>query len=199
MPKLDIPPEGPELTWHTMRDWLYKLWLNVKGLTFGADSSTYSSAILSAAGQGDGAGQTLLGLNGAWPAFNALKGTSQTTTTSAIISSYSSTPVNTNSCFNGSTGIFTTPVAGLYFFMLSVTPDQSSGSVAPAIAINKNGSNYTEQELGYGSIFNAFSVQAAMLLAPGDTVTAFMQANNAQTFTLLRCDFTGFMIQPTQA
>lgn len=113
MPKLDIPPEGPELTWHTMRDWLYKLWLNVKGLTFGADSSTYSSAILATAGQSDSGTQKLLGTSAV---LFAGEGQTSQSIPNAVYTTLTNWTVQVDSVggMNATTGVYTVRVPGVY-------------------------------------------------------------------------------------
>lgn len=55
MLNLDPPPNTPQITWPKLKDWLYKLWQIVRGLTFGGDANTYSAAIFASSSSGDGA------------------------------------------------------------------------------------------------------------------------------------------------
>lgn len=113
MPKLDLPPDGPALTWHTMRDWLYKLWLNMKGMTFGADDSTYSSAILSTAGQSDLGKQVLMGASVMLFAGETQTAQSIPTATYTTLTNWSAT-IDSVGGFNPTTGVYTAQSPGIY-------------------------------------------------------------------------------------
>jgi hypothetical protein len=76
MPSLTPPPTGPTLDWRVFRDWLYKLWKSVTGLTFGSDSSSYSAVIMGSSAAGDGAGQvgSVTGATGGGSYFGYISG-----------------------------------------------------------------------------------------------------------------------------
>lgn len=59
MTTLDVPPSGPNFDWRVFRDWLFKLWREIKGLTFGGGAFSYSAAISASASTGDTGTQVL--------------------------------------------------------------------------------------------------------------------------------------------
>lgn len=188
MPKLDIPPEGPELTWHTMRDWLYKLWLNVKGLTFGADSSTYSSAILATAGQSDMGASRLLP--------NAISSVGATTTNALSVANNTAVTVtnwttsyNIGGNFTASTGVFTCTKQTQYdvraAFRFSAGAMGAGTQCIVQVAVNGT-AVYQAGEVLAAALTVAISTTIATIVMcnPGDTITVRVFQNSGATQTL---------------
>lgn len=119
MPILDPPPNTPDITWPKLKDWLYKLWKNFLGLTFGADTSTYSAAIFASAGQADTGQSSLLGAYLSVP-VNSLQAQNSSAqsipyNTNTTVTNWTTIYTSGNIGFNATTGIITINTAGFYF------------------------------------------------------------------------------------
>lgn len=54
MPNLQPPPTGVTFDWRVFKDWFFRLWKSVTGLTYGIDATSYSSALAGTTAPGDG-------------------------------------------------------------------------------------------------------------------------------------------------
>ncbi len=94
--------------------------------------------------------------------------------------------------FDTSTGRFTAPVTGTYFFVASTTNGSASNS---AVYIYKNGTNQLSQTgYHYGVAYNGTAVSAVAVLNANDYAHAIFQPLNSQTDTMYDAGFTGFLI-----
>jgi hypothetical protein len=115
------------------------------------------------------------------PAFVAA-GTNGGSVASNGIVIFNGTSLNRGSCYSTSTGIFTTPITGLYSFSTSVLfQNLSAGQAVEAyIGINGNGGaganfgrlNYQSTYTGYGG-YMAIQATTNFYLTAGDTVAIY--------------------------
>ena len=113
--------------------------------------------------------------------------------------------VNTGSHFSNSTGKFTAPVSGKYFFIYT-TMFQNPSTNDFAIKLHKNGTmmvisnNHSGGGSTNGHTWNDATVQAIIHLDPGDWVTAEASASNSSTCFIYGSgnsrygSFSGFLI-----
>ena len=115
------------------------------------------------------------------PAFVAA-GTAGTTVAYLGVIIFNGTSLNRGSCYSTSTGIFTTPVTGLYSFNCSVLFQGLSGGQAIEGLIGINGTsgaganfgrlNYQSTYTGYGG-YLAIQSSVNFYLTAGDTVAIY--------------------------
>jgi hypothetical protein len=148
MTNLAPPPSGPTFEWQAFKDWLYKLWRSVTGATFGADSSSYSSAIMSTSGSGDGQPVSFSGA----PAMAMLRtqngsGQSIPSNTLTTLTGWGAPTFDTGNGWNASTGTYTIPVTGYYLVsfvaMFSSTAWLATEQIRSSIAHNGTNGNFT--------------------------------------------------------
>lgn len=101
------------------------------------------------------------------PAFVARKD-SVTNTSYSEVTGYDSTDYNIGSCFSTSTGRFTAPIAGLYFFYVDLGYSSNSYSCD----ICKNGSRYMRLESN-GAAAYWMCTSVAISLAANDVVSLY--------------------------
>ena len=112
----------------------------------------------------------------------AVSGTA--TLTGTTIRGFSSVGTNIGSAYNNSTGVFTAPEAGRYFFSGSVLPMTGTSAT---LQLFKSGTGVVRSYMDNADA-NNIPVSAAMDLAPGDTVsmnltTGTLHANAWHSFT----------------
>ena len=89
------------------------------------------------------------------PAFRAY-GNTQGAISSGEFTGYTTTDFNTGNHFSVSTGRFTAPVNGVYFFRADFRSNQAQGSGNMYVDIRKNGANVVCRHEEVGASFNAF-------------------------------------------
>jgi hypothetical protein len=89
------------------------------------------------------------------PAFYAYQSASlDKATTGPFTTEFNTTLVNVGSHYSTSTGRFTAPVAGVYFFQLKALPRYGSSNGAVELTFYKNGSNVVGRSFVYGSMLS---------------------------------------------
>lgn len=190
MPSLTPPPTGPTLDWRVFRDWLYKLWKAVTGLTFGADTTTYSAAVFTT-GQ-DTSGGAIYNVPGYITKIIASNNSGQSipTTTLTGVTGFT-TVLDQNGEFNAATGVFTVKVAGQFFcsagfqFAAAVW---AAGETAQ-VYIGKNGvSQIKSAAYAWGATNLAMDttcVAGLVNAAAGDTINAQVFQNSGGALALI--------------
>ena len=180
MPLLDPPPNMPTLVWPKLKDWLYKLWTLVKGLTanltFGGDAGTYSAAIQSTAGQSD-VGSITQSFN-QYPivmAANKQSGQSLPGGAATVVTGWT-TEVDTASAFSASTGVYTIPVGGVYLIQSGLLLNGASwnNTIGYGVRILKNGTftaGAFRQVTATATIDNYANITAVFNCVAGDTIS----------------------------
>jgi hypothetical protein len=107
------------------------------------------------------------------PAFMAYGGS---TTGNSTILQNSATRTNRGSNFNTTTGVFTAPVAGVYFFYIS---SLSGANVTTNVAIWLNGVAQAATENSVATMYKQVSTCATLTLATGDAVACRNENSNA--------------------
>lgn len=137
------------------------------------------------------------------PSFNILSASCSASSGASIIGESGnngqsvSVISNIGSHFSTSTGEFTVPVNGIYFF--AGYADQSTSQTGPAIQIKKTDTGGTVSNLSYESYiyatpYNATGVSAVCNLIVNEKVRLFYHHFNSVTSTNYRSGFTGFLI-----
>jgi hypothetical protein len=114
------------------------------------------------------------------PAFAAKLNSSRVITSNTVIN-FDSVLINTGNHYNGTTGLFTAPVAGKYFLRASILRSTGGASyVLMSIKINGSNANAT-----YGQVYNDLTAAITMLggsflvnLNANDTVGFYYQTNS---------------------
>ena len=75
-------------------------------------------------------------------------------TTGAFTTEFNTTLLNVGSCYSTSTGRFTAPVAGVYFFQLKGLPRYGTGANNVELTFYKNGSNVVSRSFTYASMLS---------------------------------------------
>ena len=104
---------------------------------------------------------------------------------------------NTGSHFSTSTGEFTIPVSGIYFF--GGYADQSTYSTGPAIQLKRTDTGGTVHDLSfqsyiYSTSYNGTGVSALYSFVANEKVRLFYHHYNGVTSTCYRAGFSGFLI-----
>jgi hypothetical protein len=131
------------------------------------------------------------------PAFNIKKDSSETVTSVGGIINFTNALLNTGNHYSTTTGLFTAPVSGVYYFAVKLlTPsDTTGGDIRLAINGTQN-NNYA----GYGSTYNGHKqtmITNALYLNANDSV-GVVSYSASQTFygqaTHGHSSFAGFLI-----
>lgn len=137
------------------------------------------------------------------PAFNIIS-TGATSSSGASVIGESgnngqsvSVITNNGSHFSTSTGEFTVPVTGIYFF--SGYADQSTSGGGPAIRFKKtdtggNVSNLSYESYMYSTAYNGTGVSALASLLVNEKVRLFYHHYNSVSTANYRSGFCGFLI-----
>jgi len=75
-------------------------------------------------------------------------------TTGAFTTEFNTTLLNVGSCYSTSTGRFTAPVAGVYFFQLKGLPRYGTSNNNVELTFYKNGSNVVSRSFTYASMLS---------------------------------------------
>ena len=136
------------------------------------------------------------------PAFNIISSGASSSSGASVIGESGnngqsvSVVVNNGSHFSTSTGKFTVPVNGLYFF--SGYADQSTSVGGPAIQIKKTSggvdSNISYESYFYSTSYNGTGVCALASLVVDDEIRLFFHHFNGVTSANYRSGFSGFLI-----
>lgn len=113
MSNLPIPPSGPTFDWRVFKDWFYRLWKSVTGMTFGTDTTSYSAAIQTTAQDTVGGNTTYIGPNVVLYVTYS-NGQSIPNNTNTTLTNWSTPIVDTAKAFNSTTGVYTIPLGGYY-------------------------------------------------------------------------------------
>jgi hypothetical protein len=100
--------------------------------------------------------------------------------------------LNTGSYFSTSTGRFTAPVAGNYFFTAYGNPNSSVGG--PAIEIYKNDTTSLAQTYIYNAAYNGSSCTVIVPLVANDYITARFIVYNGTSTAVHRAGFCGYLL-----
>jgi hypothetical protein len=134
------------------------------------------------------------------PAFNAsLNGSQQNVTSGSTVTlTFGTVSYNRGSAYNGSTYIFTAPVAGMYQFNARARVDGITGGLNYAIlALVTSGKTYNSICSASGS-YNNLTIAVATYMASGDTAYVTLNSSgqtiNANNTQPVYSDFSGFLI-----
>jgi hypothetical protein len=134
------------------------------------------------------------------PAFSAsLNGSQQNVTSGSTVTlTFGTVNHNRGSAYNGSTYIFTAPVAGMYQFNARARVDGITGGLNYAIlALITSGKTYNDICSASGS-YNNLTIAVATYMASGDTAYVTLNSSgqtiNAVNTQPVYSDFSGFLI-----
>ena len=134
------------------------------------------------------------------PAFSAsLNGSTQSVTSgSTVILTFGTVNHNRGSAYNGSTYIFTAPVAGMYQFNARARVDGIAGSAQYAILIlNTTGQTYNSICSATGS-YNNLNLSVSTYMAAGHTAYVALNSLGQTVYAVnpqpVYSDFSGFLI-----
>lgn len=96
--------------------------------------------------------------------------------------------------FSTSTGLFTAPIAGRYFFTAGVTAQNSGGNPRGYLLMRLNGNNEGPLQYYYNLNYNGTAGSILMYLSANDTVSAEGLATNSIATTIYTAHFSGFFI-----
>ncbi len=107
---------------------------------------------------------------------------------------WNSPTVNVGSCWDSSTGKFTAPVDGRYFFAANLRFDQFAGSyIYYDIRVNQNRSIRTLTHPSF--TYHTFSLSGVLELSTNDYVQIWVHSVGDSSVSLdSDCDFTGMLI-----
>jgi hypothetical protein len=126
------------------------------------------------------------------PAFDAIKNTGGIAPATTI-TSYTTTQLNVGSSFNGTTGLFTAPIAGNYLFTYSCSFNAATNGYFYGFDFRKNGVSvgYTVWQIAQGANDNSTTSIKIIPLSAGDTVALL---SNFQSSVTIALNFNGFLI-----
>jgi hypothetical protein len=112
------------------------------------------------------------------PAFNAYKSSGNTASGNDFV--FDAVDVNVGSNYNASTGVFTAPVSGNYFFSISALADFNQSTGDHDLWLLRNGANYARVRTSsnYSGHYETATITAVVNLSVGDEVKVYVASGS---------------------